>query len=85
MKSVLILRHAKSSWKHPNIYDHDRPLNKGKRDVPIMVELLNEHLIPDLIISSTAKRGSEINSIRELVLHLKKEGITPSYAPRMSD
>src|SRR5215469_341794 len=59
MKSVLILRHAKSSWKQPEIDDHDRPLNKrGKRDAPIMGKLLkNEHIIPDLIISSTAKRA----------------------------
>jgi phosphohistidine phosphatase len=59
MKSILILRHAKSSWKHPDIDDHDRPLTKrGKRDAPIMGDLLKtEHLVPDLIISSTAKRA----------------------------
>lgn len=60
MKSVFILRHAKSSWKHQDIDDHDRPLNKrGKRDAPILGELLrNKHLVPDLIISSTAKRAN---------------------------
>jgi phosphohistidine phosphatase len=59
MKSILILRHAKSSWKHPELNDHDRPLNKrGKRDAPRMGEFLhNEHLVPELIISSTAKRA----------------------------
>jgi len=38
--------------------DHDSPLNKrGKRDAPHIGELLqNEHLVPDLIIRSTAKR-----------------------------
>jgi phosphohistidine phosphatase len=41
MKSLLILRHAKSSWKHPELTDHERPLNKrGKRDAPRMGELL---------------------------------------------
>ena len=57
MKSILILRHAKSSWKHPDVNDHDRPLNKrGKRDAPYMGELLQDkHLVPDFIISSTAK------------------------------
>jgi len=57
MKSILILSHAKSSWKHPELSDHDRPLNKrGKRDAPLMGELLkNEHLIPEFIISSDAK------------------------------
>lgn len=61
MKSVLILRHAKSSWKHPELADHDRPLNKrGKRDAPRMGELLrNEHLIPEAIISSTAIRARD--------------------------
>jgi phosphohistidine phosphatase len=59
MKSVLILRHAKSSWTHPELNDHDRPLNKrGKRDAPLIGELLkNEHLIPEFIISSNAKRA----------------------------
>ena len=59
MKSILILRHAKSSWKHPDVNDHDRPLNKrGKRDAPYMGELLRDkHLVPDFIISSTAKRA----------------------------
>ena len=57
MKSILILSHAKSSWKHPKLSDHERPLNKrGKRDAPLMGELLkNEHLIPEFIISSDAK------------------------------
>jgi phosphohistidine phosphatase len=59
MKSILTLRHAKSSWKHPELNDHDRPLNKrGKRDAPLMGELLkNELLIPEFIISSDAKRA----------------------------
>ena len=59
MKSLLILRHAKSSWKHPELTDHDRPLNKrGKRDAPRMGEILrSEHLIPEAIISSTAVRA----------------------------
>ncbi|MGB7955409.1 MAG: histidine phosphatase family protein [Candidatus Nitrosopolaris sp.] len=61
MKSVLILRHAKSSWKHPELADHDRPLNKrGKRDAQRMGELLrNEHLIPESVISSTAIRARD--------------------------
>src|SRR2546425_2975919 len=59
MKSVLVLRHAKSSWKQPDLADHDRPLNKrGKRDAPLMGRLLKkEDLVPEIIISSTAKRA----------------------------
>jgi phosphohistidine phosphatase len=59
MKTLLLLRHAKSSWKHDDLDDHDRPLNKrGKRDAPKMGELLAaEKLLPDLIVSSTARRA----------------------------
>jgi phosphohistidine phosphatase len=59
MKSVLVLRHAKSSWKYPDKTDHERPLNKrGKRDAPLMGRLLKkERLVPDVIISSTAMRA----------------------------
>jgi len=35
MKTLLLLRHAKSSWKDSDIDDHERPLNKrGKKDAP---------------------------------------------------
>ena len=59
MKTLLIMRHAKSSWKVQDLPDHDRPLNKrGKNDAPLMGKLLkDEDLIPDLIMSSTAVRG----------------------------
>ncbi len=59
MKTLLILRHAKSSWKDEQRSDHDRPLNKrGKRDAPRIGKLLrSEHLAPELIISSTARRA----------------------------
>ena len=59
MKTILILRHAKSSWKHPELSDHDRPLNKrGKREAPQMGKLIREQgLQPDIILSSTALRA----------------------------
>jgi phosphohistidine phosphatase len=59
MKTLLLLRHAKSSWKDADLDDHDRPLNKrGKRDAPRMGRLLkDENLLPDFILSSTAKRA----------------------------
>jgi phosphohistidine phosphatase len=59
MKTLLLLRHAKSSWKHPELADHDRPLNqRGKRTAPLMGELLqDEDLIPDLILCSSAVRA----------------------------
>lgn len=61
MKTLLILRHAKSSWKEAGLADHDRPLSKrGKRQAPEMGDLLRkEDLVPDLILSSTARRAQD--------------------------
>lgn len=61
MKTLLIMRHAKSRWKEQDLPDHDRPLNKrGKNDAPRMGKLLkDEDLIPDLIMSSTAVRAKK--------------------------
>lgn len=59
MKTLLLMRHAKSSWKESNIPDHDRPLNRrGKHDAPLMGKLLRDQKMNlDLIISSTALRA----------------------------
>jgi len=59
MKTVLVLRHGKSSWSDPGLADIDRPLNKrGKRDAPRMGSLLLEQdLVPDIILSSPARRA----------------------------
>jgi phosphohistidine phosphatase len=67
MKTLLILRHAKSSWKDEALPDHDRPLNKrGKEDAPRIGKLLHdEDLVPDLILSSDARRA---RSTAELVI-----------------
>lgn len=59
MKQLLLIRHAKSSWKDHSLKDIDRPLNsRGERDAPFMASycrLLG--LVPDAIISSPAKRA----------------------------
>lgn len=59
MKTLLVMRHAKSSWNHSDLTDHDRPLNnRGRGDAPRMGQLLrDEDLVPDIIITSTAKRA----------------------------
>jgi phosphohistidine phosphatase len=61
MKTLLLLRHAKSSWNNAMLSDHDRPLNdRGLQDAPRMGRLLHsEDLVPDLIISSTARRAAD--------------------------
>ena len=59
MKTLLILRHAKSSWNNAQLTDYERPLNKrGKIDAPRMGKHLREQeLVPDLIITSSAERA----------------------------
>lgn len=59
MKELILVRHAKSSWKDPALHDHDRPLNKrGKRDAPEMGErLARGGCDPDLMVSSSAVRA----------------------------
>ena len=59
MKTVLFVRHAKSSWKFPDLTDFQRPLNKrGLRDAPVMGKRLRKRgMFPDLIISSPAVRA----------------------------
>jgi phosphohistidine phosphatase len=61
MKTLLLMRHAKSSWSEPGLADHDRPLNKrGKQAAPEMGKLLRkEELTPDMILCSTARRSRE--------------------------
>jgi phosphohistidine phosphatase len=58
-RTLLLMRHAKSSWDNPAWTDHDRPLNdRGDRDAPRMAEVLKERgLIPSRIVSSTANRA----------------------------
>ncbi len=58
MKTLLLLRHAKSSWTDPRMDEHDRPLNdRGRLSAPVIGQyILDRGLIPDLILTSTAKR-----------------------------
>ena len=59
MKTLLILRHAKSSWDNPSLNDYDRPLNpRGLKTAPLMGQFaLHNKLVPDAIFSSPAIRA----------------------------
>jgi phosphohistidine phosphatase len=74
MKTLILLRHAKSSWKHEGLADHDRPLNKrGERDAPRAGEALRErHLVPDLMYSSSAERA--LKTAEQAALAMDFEG-----------
>lgn len=61
MKTLYLLRHAKSSWKDPTLADHDRPLApRGRRAARVMAD----HIVtirprPRLVLCSTARRARE--------------------------
>lgn len=58
MRTLLLLRHAKSSWDNPKLIDFDRPLNpRGRRDAPRMgVAMRRDGHVPDRVLCSTARR-----------------------------
>ncbi len=59
MKTLLLLRHAKSDWDDPSLRDYDRPLAaRGERDAPRIGKALRKRgPLPDLILSSPAARA----------------------------
>lgn len=59
MRTLYLVRHAKSSWEQPGLRDFDRALNeRGMQDAPRMAQLLAKQGVkPDLLVSSPAKRA----------------------------
>lgn len=77
MKSLALLRHAKSSWDHPALGDFDRPLNRrgiGAAEL-IGAEMRRRELAFDLVLASPAKR------VVETLEHLER-GYGESLRPR---
>jgi phosphohistidine phosphatase len=61
MKSLYLLRHAKSSWDAPEVDDIDRPLSKRGRKAAKMMQAYfrANHIRPESAICSPAKRARE--------------------------
>jgi phosphohistidine phosphatase len=59
MKTLVLVRHAKSSWEDKNVPDFERTLNsRGKRDAPFMADILKtKNINIELILSSPAIRA----------------------------
>lgn len=73
MKTLILIRHAKSSWKF-DVIDHLRPLKKrGINDAILVSEnLKNKQIkIPDLVLISDAKRAVETAEIFIKILDWK--------------
>jgi phosphohistidine phosphatase len=77
VKTLFLIRHAKSSWDVPTLPDKDRPLSdRGRRDAPKMGKrLANRDVKPDLIMSSPARRALKTAQIIAKKLDYKRKNI----------
>src|SRR6476659_8933224 len=77
MKTLLLVRHAKSSWDQPGLSDFERPLNeRGKTEAPEMARRIKERGIElDHLISSTAKRARKTAKYFAQQFGFKKDDI----------
>ncbi|HEV8140154.1 MAG TPA: histidine phosphatase family protein [Pyrinomonadaceae bacterium] len=82
MKTLLLLRHGKSSWDDPNLEDFDRPLNdRGVDDSEIMGKYAKKKKVKaDLVLSSPATRAKHTTELFVAAAHLKNP---PVYDERL--
>lgn len=78
MKTLYLMRHAKSSWGEPGLDDFDRPLlEKGKKRTKIIIDfLLNKGVTLDMILSSPAVRAIDTARIIAHGLKVPVENIS---------
>ncbi|CAN5480690.1 phosphohistidine phosphatase SixA [soil metagenome] len=100
MKTLYLLRHAKSSWDNPDLDDFDRPLNdRGEKDAPtIGKRLMERNVVAQVFYSSPAVRavttmqiiakalGYDSKNIRtEDKLYHASEEVLLGFVKKMSD
>ncbi len=83
MKLLTLIRHAKSDWNDASLSDFDRPLNtRGKKAAPMMGGRIAERgEIPELLISSPAKRARKTAGMIARALDISKDDII--YQPEI--
>lgn len=83
MRTLSLLRHAKSSWDDPDLSDHERGLNgRGLRDAPRIGRFMRKHgLVPDLVLCSDAVRTQE--TLRLVVAEWGEAGAKVVYDPAL--
>ena len=82
MKTLYLVRHAKSSWKYPSLDDFERPLNKrGRKNAPFMGKILKKlKVAPDFVMSSPANRAATTARIIAAAIDYPLEDIVYSEA-----
>ena len=81
--NLLLIRHAKSSWKDIKLADFDRPLNKrGMHNAPLMANRIRTYSLDlSLIISSPAKRAMNTTILISKELQFSEESISYDSSP----
>ncbi len=77
MKTLILIRHAKSSWADHDLSDFDRPLNeRGLRDTPRMGKRFKEKgITPDKLITSPANRALTTCTLFAETIEFPKQNI----------
>jgi phosphohistidine phosphatase len=80
MKTLIVIRHAKSSWGDPDLPDYNRPLNeRGERDAPRMAKRLKEKdYTINTVVSSPAKRAIATCNVFVKVLGFPEDQVQTS-------
>jgi phosphohistidine phosphatase len=75
MKTLFLLRHAKSSWQDASLPDFERPLNeRGRRAAPLIGKFMRrQKLQPELILCSPAERARQTAALVRETAALKAE------------
>jgi phosphohistidine phosphatase len=92
MRTLILMRHAKSSWDQPELDDLERPLEpRGREAAPLMARYLEKSKWqPDLVLCSPAARVRETWQLMAPVLHRTVEcktlrAIYPGAPSRLLD
>lgn len=77
MKTLYLVRHAKSDWKSAANSDFERPLNKrGLKAAPLMgARLKKQGCVPALLLSSPARRAQQTAKLLATALDYPQEDI----------
>ena len=81
IRRLILMRHAKSSWKYHDLSDHERPLNKRGRKAAVKIakELIRLEWIPDKLYSSDSTRTKE--TWARMSKHI--EGVEVEYSHKL--
>ncbi len=87
MKQLIIVRHGKSSWENIGLRDHDRPLSSEgiQKTRKVAAFLYDNSIMPDLMLSSTAKRTLVTAEIICSAIKYDKESIVSKRALYLAD